>query len=128
MFQKIKKIMAGVLAAGMIFALTGCSSSESTSVSEVRIAYFPNITHTQALVMKNQKTLENKWKETCKVTWKSFNAGPAEIEAIFAGEIDIGYIGPVPALSANVKSNGDVKIISNTVNAGQFFCAEKMPE
>lgn len=66
MFQKIKKIMAGVLAAGMIFALTGCSSSESTSVSEVRIAYFPNITHTQALVMKNQKTLKISGKKPAK--------------------------------------------------------------
>lgn len=133
MFHKIKKIMAGTLVTCLIFALTGCGSPDGASTSEngakkeisVRIAYFPNITHTQALVMKNQKTLENKWKDTCKVTWKSFNAGPAEIEAIFAGEIDIGYIGPVPALSANVKSNGDVKIISNTVNAGAVLLRRK---
>lgn len=91
----------------------------------MRMAYFPNITHTQALVMKNQKTLENQWKDKCDVTWTSFNAGPAEMEAIFAGEIDMGYIGPVPALSANVKSGGDVKIIANCTNAGAVLLKRK---
>ena len=105
----------------VIFSLTACGSSSNKTPdgkTKVRIAYFPNITHTQALIMKNQQTLEALWADSCEVTWKSFNAGPAEIEAIFAGEIDLGYIGPVPALSANVKSVGDVKIISNATNAG----------
>lgn len=75
--------------------------------------------------MKNQKTLENKWKDTCEVSWTSFNAGPAEIEALFAEQIDIGYIGPVPAVSANVKSNGDIKIISNAANAGTVLLTGK---
>ena len=75
--------------------------------------------------MKNKKTLEEKWKDTCDVSWTSFNAGPAEMEAIFAGEIDLGYIGPVPAVSANVKSDGDVKIISNTTNAGAVLLKRK---
>lgn len=63
----------------------------------------------------------------CKVSWTSFNAGPAEVEAVFAGEIDLGYIGPVPALSANAKSNGEVKIISNVTNAGAVLLKEKIP-
>ncbi len=98
---------------------------ESDGKTNVRIAYFPNITHNQALVMKNQGTLEEKWKDKCNVSWTSFNAGPAEMEAIFAGEIDLGYIGPVPALSANVKSNGEVKIISNSTNAGAVLLKRK---
>ena len=90
----------------LLLSITACGSKENGKTA-VRIAYFPNITHAQALTMKNQKTLENKWKDRCDVSWKSFNAGPAEMEAIFAGEIDLGYIGPVPALSANVKSGGE---------------------
>lgn len=129
----LKKVLPWVLVTGLVFALTGCGSSGGTDTSKgdakkklnVRIAYFPNITHTQALVMKNQKTLEEKWQDTCNVKWKSFNAGPAEIEAIFAGEIDLGYIGPVPALSANVKSNSEVKIISNATNAGAVLLRRK---
>ncbi|MCI8563914.1 MAG: aliphatic sulfonate ABC transporter substrate-binding protein [Lachnospiraceae bacterium] len=127
-----KSITVLLLTLGMLFSLSACGNSGKDSgkdgkggKTDVRIAYFPNITHTQALVMKNQGKLEERWKDTCNVSWTSFNAGPAEMEAIFAGEIDLGYIGPVPALSANVKSNGDVKIISNTTNAGAVLLIRK---
>lgn len=124
----LKKLVSMMMGLGLILSLAGCGSTageNSGGSTNVRIAYFPNITHTQALVMKNQKTLENKWKDKCKVSWTSFNAGPAEVEAVFAGEIDLGYIGPVPALSANAKSNGDVKIISNVTNAGAVLLKRK---
>lgn len=126
--KKIQKQLA-LLSLFFMILLTaagcGAKDGESGGKTDVRIAYFPNITHTQALVMKNQGTLEEKWKDTCNVTWTSFNAGPAEIEAIFAGEIDLGYIGPVPAVNANVKSNGEVKIISNATNAGAVLLVRK---
>lgn len=130
MKKRIQKLLTGILLAGACTVFTACGSTGndsggSSEKTDVRVAYFPNITHTQALVMKNQKTLEEKWKDTCNVSWTSFNAGPAEMEAIFAGEIDLGYIGPVPALSANVKSDGDVKIISNATNAGAVLLKRK---
>lgn len=131
MKKRIKTIFTGILLSLICTSAAACGSQNegnsdaASDQTDVRIAYFPNITHTQALVMKNQKTLEEKWGDRCNVTWTSFNAGPAEMEAIFAGEIDLGYIGPVPALSANVKSNGDVKIISNTTNAGAVFLKRK---
>ena len=134
----INKLLTGILLTGALAALAGCGGKDAGNggtgqngskgadgVTDVRVAYFPNITHTQALVMKNQKTLEEKWEGKCNVSWTSFNAGPAETEAIFAGEIDLGYIGPVPAISANVKSGGDVKIISNTTNAGAVLLKRK---
>jgi NitT/TauT family transport system substrate-binding protein len=46
------------------------------------------------------------------VKWQSFNAGSAEIEAMFAGEVDIGYIGPIPAINGYIKSSRDLKIIA----------------
>lgn len=96
-------------------ALAGCGKKDE---DKVRVAYFPNITHSQALVMKSQGLLEEKLGESAEVDWISFNAGPAEVEAIFAGEIDMGYIGPVPAISAYIKSQGDVQIIAGAANAG----------
>lgn len=127
--DRFRNIVIGFLMTAIIGALVACGSKDGSrgdsKVTEVHIAYFPNITHTQALVMKNRKTLEERWGDKCNVTWTSFNAGPAEMEAIFAGEIDLGYIGPVPALSANMKSGGDVKIISNATNAGAVFLKRK---
>ena len=124
----LRKFVFMIAAFGLIFSLSGCGSSvadNSDKKTNVRIAYFPNITHTQALVMKNQNTLEEQWHDTCNVSWISFNAGPAEVEAIFAGEIDLGYIGPVPALSAIAKSGGDVKIIANATDAGAVLLKRK---
>lgn len=118
MLRRLAFMITGI---SLIFLLASCGSPAvdgDAKKTEVRIAYFPNITHTQALVMKNQKTLEEKWKDICHVSWTSFNAGPAEVEAIFAGEIDLGYIGPVPALSAIAKSDGEVKILANAADAG----------
>lgn len=115
MKRGMKKFIAAaaILAVGL---LAGCG--DKGGGKEVRIGYFPNITHTQALVLKDQGKLEEKWKDEYEVSWTSFNAGPAEVEAIFAGEIDLGYIGPVPAINAYVKSGGDVQIISNATDAG----------
>lgn len=110
-----------------LLGLTGCSSQSSDSSSdinansetvEVRMAYFPNITHAQALVMKNEGTLEETLGEGFEVSWTSFTAGSSEVEALFAQEIDIGYIGPVPAINGNVKSDGDVVVIANAADAG----------
>ncbi len=122
--KTIQRFFFLILAPFLTCSLSSCAFTEDLSGKiDVRIAYFPNIIHTQALILKNQGVLEEKWKDTCHVTWTSFNAGPAETEAMFAGEIDIGYMGPVPAVNANVKSNGDVKIISNATNAGAVLLA-----
>ena len=109
--RQIKKLLiagAFILAA---IGMTGCGS-EQEKANEVNIGYFNNITHAQALLMKSEKSLENRFGADVSVKWNAFNAGPAEVEALFSGDIDIGYIGPVPAISANVKSQGDVVILS----------------
>lgn len=104
-----------------ILLLTGCGQKESAS--EINIGYFNNVTHAQALYMKAtgsfEETLSQK-EETAatKVNWISFNAGPAEVEALMAGSIDIGYIGPVPAVTANLKSKGDIVVISSATKGG----------
>lgn len=109
-----------LLAAMMIFtvtAMTGCGSGDKET-TEVNIGYFNNVTHAQALLMKSEKNLETSFGDGIQVKWTAFNAGPAEVEALFAGNIDIGYIGPVPAISANVKSQGDVVILSGATKGG----------
>lgn len=113
--KKFYAIVCTVLFAAYLFS--GCGSKDAKK-TDVRIAYFPNITHAQALVMKNNQTLEKDLGEDYNVSWTSFTAGSSEVEALFAEEIDIGYIGPVPAINGNVKSNGELTIISNAADAG----------
>lgn len=113
----LKKSFALMLCMLLTFGLTGCGAGDKKA-EEIHIGYFNNVTHAQALLMKSEKSLEKRMGEEMKVTWTAFNAGPAEVEALFAGDIDIGYIGPVPAVSANVKSNGDVVILSSATKGG----------
>ncbi len=114
--MKMKKLLTiGILTLATI-GLSGCGNDKNEM--EINIGYFNNVTHAQALVMKAEKTLETELGEGVTVNWTAFNAGPAEVEALFAEDIDIGYIGPVPAVSANTKSNGDVVILTGATKGG----------
>lgn len=115
--KNFKKVLALVLLFVMAASFTACSNGNTKS-NEIHIGYFNNVTHPQALLMKSEKLLEDSLDEGTTVKWTAFNAGPAEQEALFAGNIDIGYIGPVPAITANSKSLGDVVILSGATQGG----------
>jgi NitT/TauT family transport system substrate-binding protein len=53
------------------------------------------------------------------VEWKIFNAGPSAIEALFAGAIDLAYIGPNPAINGYVRSQGEaLRIVAGATSGG----------
>jgi NitT/TauT family transport system substrate-binding protein len=92
---------------------------------KVRIGHFPNITHAQALVGREEGTFEKALGDEVSIDWKVFNAGPSAIEALFAGELDISYIGPGPAINGYTKSKGDIQIIAGATDAGAIFVSRK---
>ncbi|GGP39370.1 aliphatic sulfonate ABC transporter substrate-binding protein [Streptomyces abikoensis] len=95
-------------------AATGAKLSAGT----VRIGYFPNITHATPLVGEQEGILQKEL-GTTKLTSTTFNAGPSEIEALNAGSIDIGWIGPSPAINGYVKSKGQsLRIIAGSASGG----------
>lgn len=114
----------GLLAGILVFA--GCGNKEEkagTTGKEnekvtVRVGHFPNITHSQALVGLADGAFQKALGDNAVIDRKLFNAGPSEIEALLAGEIDLGYIGPVPATNGFVKSKGGLQIIAGATNAG----------
>ena len=54
-----------------------------------------------------------------KVQWTSFNAGPSAIEALFAGAIDMTYVGPNPAINGYVRSNGEaLRVVAGAASGG----------
>lgn len=104
------------------FTFLGCKKS---SADIIRIGFFPNLTHSQALYGYANGDFENSFGDKYDVKWVSFNSGPSEIEAMFAGEVDIGYIGPIPAINGYIKSNGDVKIIAGATLNGALLVTRK---
>ena len=122
--NSLKKILLTGIIAVTAFSAAGCGKGSGKD-KEVNVGYFNNITHAQALLMKAEGTLDKSLGDDVNVKWTAFNAGPAEVEALFSGDIDIGYIGPVPAISANVKSKGDVVIISSATKGGAVLVKRK---
>jgi len=85
----------------------------------MRVGAFPNITHAQAMVGKANGWFDKAMGPQAKVQWTSFNAGPAAIEALFGGAIDMTYVGPNPAINGYVRSNGEaVRVVAGAASGG----------
>jgi NitT/TauT family transport system substrate-binding protein len=85
----------------------------------IRVGAFPNITHAQAMVGKSNGWFDKAMGPQVKVQWTSFNAGPAAIEALFGGAIDMTYVGPNPAINGYVRSNGEaLRVIAGAASGG----------
>ena len=94
------------------------SAAAKLSADTVKIGYFPNLTHATPLVGLKEGIFQKELNGTT-IKPYTFNAGPAEIEALNAGSIDIGWIGPSPAINGYTKSNGtSLRIISGSASGG----------
>jgi NitT/TauT family transport system substrate-binding protein len=102
-------------------APTNAPAASDSSASTLRLGYFPNLTHAPALVGVAKGTFQAALGDVAlEVT--TFNAGPALIEALFASEIDVAYIGPNPAINGFVRSNGDaLRIVAGATSGGAYF-------
>ena len=68
---------------------------------------------------KNNGWFEKAMGPNVKIQWTSFNAGPSAIEALFAGAIDMTYVGPNPAISGYVRSNGEaLRVVAGAASGG----------
>lgn len=100
--------------------LASCKPKADGSV--LRFGHFPNITHVQGLVAHALTRQGKGWFEErlgVKVEWFTYNAGPSATEAIFAGALDVTYIGPSPTLNAYAKSKGtEMRVLASGANGG----------
>ncbi|MEJ8672120.1 ABC transporter substrate-binding protein [Streptomyces sp. MS1.AVA.1] len=94
------------------------ADAKKLSVDEVKIGYFPNLTHATALVGVQEGLFQKELGGTT-IKPSTFNAGPSEIEALNSGSIDIGWIGPSPAINGYTKAAGkNLRIISGSASGG----------
>ncbi|MFJ8078381.1 ABC transporter substrate-binding protein [Streptomyces sp. NPDC096176] len=84
----------------------------------VKIGYFPNLTHATALVGHQEGIIQKELGGT-QLSASTFNAGPSEIEALNAGSIDIGFIGPSPSINGFARSKSkSLRIIGGSASGG----------
>ncbi|HVW40529.1 MAG TPA: ABC transporter substrate-binding protein [Amycolatopsis sp.] len=116
----------------LLAVVTGCSRADRTSdqsaasssaagtpAAEVRLAYFPNVTHASALIGLDKGYFTKELGSGTKLTPTKFNAGPDEVSALLGGSVDIGFIGSGPAINAFSKSDGEtVRLIAGATSGG----------
>ncbi|HYS43718.1 MAG TPA: ABC transporter substrate-binding protein, partial [Geobacteraceae bacterium] len=84
--------------------LLPCLVRAQPAGSPLRLGYFPNITHAQALYARATGEFEKAL--GIPIEWVPFNAGPSAIEALFIDAVDATYVGPGPTINGYIKSKG----------------------
>ncbi len=72
--------------------------------SPLRLGYYPNITHAQAVYAKATGDFEKAI--GVPIEWVPFNAGPSAIESLFIDAVDATFVGPGPTINGYIKSKG----------------------
>lgn len=110
----------------LLLVFVGVSCARKDDSCTLRIGYFPNMTHSQAIIGLARGDFAREIGTNVRIEPKLFNAGPAAIEALFAGSLDICYIGPNPAINGYVKSHGKaLRIIAGATSGGAALIVRK---
>ncbi len=107
-----------------LLLLLGAPFASAENKETVRFGHFPNITHAQGVIAHGLSRQGKGWFEQrlgpdVKIDWFTYNAGPSAMEAIFAGSLDVTYVGQGPALNAYLKSEGEeIRVIGGAATGG----------
>ena len=117
--ERLGETVAGEHSLAILFLAASATGAQQKAIV-LRVGYFPNITHAQALVGRGAAASLRKLSGPgVLIEWKAFNAGPSAIEALFANAIDLTYVGPNPAVAGYVRSQGEaVRVIAGAASGG----------
>jgi NitT/TauT family transport system substrate-binding protein len=122
--SRLRRTAGAAVALVVLAGAAACGSSGDDApagngtAGTLRLGYFANVTHATPLVGVAKSFYPQRLGAT-KLETQTFNAGPAEIEALLSGNLDAGYIGPNPAINAFAKSHGEaIRIIAGATSGG----------
>ncbi len=102
-----------------IFSLVVITVKAGPKKEIIRVGYFPNITHAQAVIGIADGTFQKFLGKEIEIQKFIFNAGPSVIEAMLARQLDLAYIGPNPAINGYLKTKGTLlKIVAGAAGGG----------
>jgi NitT/TauT family transport system substrate-binding protein len=92
----------------------------------VRLGFLTNITHASALVGLKEGFFTKDLGSAGTLKPTAFSTGTQETTALLAGQLDVAYVGPNPAINAWQKSTGSaIKIISGAATGGASVVVKK---
>ena len=126
MFRKRLWLAAwpSMLALLLVFILARRSLAADREAKELRLGYFPNITHAQAVYAHATGAFEKK--TGLPIKWIAFNAGPIAVESLFADAVDATFVGPSPTINGYIKSKGGkFVIVAGSASGGAGLVVRK---
>jgi NitT/TauT family transport system substrate-binding protein len=127
--RRVATVLAAVTALAGLAACGGDATSGSTTgagsaADAINLGYFPNVTHATGIVADKEGFFTKHLGSTT-LAVKTFNAGPAAMEALKSGAIDATYVGPGPATNAFLNSAGQaIRVVSGATSGGSFFVVD----
>ena len=124
-YHRTRFLASALAALTVVGVLAGCSRAAETAApaanegaaGEVRLGFFPNVTHAPALIGVKKDFFKQQLGST-KLTTQTFNAGPEEVNALLGKSLDMAFIGSGPAITAFSKSEGAIQLVSGAVSGG----------
>ena len=118
-------IAAVLLSAAVLFGYLATAPSAST----LRLGFFPNLTHVQALygiaTHAFQDALQRGLGDEFAIQAMAFNAGPTAIQALLSNQVDLVFVGPSPTLSGLAIAGPNVlRVIAGAASGGAFFVVQ----
>lgn len=91
----------------------------------IRVAHLGTLAHAPVLIARERRLFEAAMAPR-PVEWRMFNAGPQLIEALFARELDLAWVGPGPAVNGFARSGGEaLRIVSGLTQGGAGLVARR---
>jgi NitT/TauT family transport system substrate-binding protein len=136
----MKRVLAGLTAAGLALLAAGCASSSASSAGSsstgdpsqpaakvvLRLGFLENITHAPALVGVKEGFFTKNLGNGVTVQLQPFSTGTEEATALLAGQLDAAYVGPNPTIKAWQTSGGTlIRVISGAATGGAELVVKK---
>ena len=143
--KRVLAVIMVILCLAAFVAGCGCDGSGSSGGSSsgggsgssgserkqhiIRVGYFPNLTHAQAMIGAARgdfaaaygacAAADDAFPDRVKIEFTVFNAGPSAVEALLAKAIDLIYVGPNPSINGFIRSQGRaLQVIAGCCSGG----------
>jgi len=99
--------------------------STAPSASTLRLGFFPNVTHAQALYGIATGTYQRAFGDDFAIQPMTFNAGGDAVQALLANQVDVVFVGPSPTLNGLALAGPDfLRVIAGTASGGALFVVQ----
>lgn len=120
--MKLSKLQVLLTTLLLTLVISGCSNKKDT-LESLNLGYFPNVSHAPAMVGVEKGYLQDAIGDVTLAT-QNFPNGSLFMDALSTGQIDLGYVGPGPAINRFLQG-GDFVIISGVAQGENVMIVRK---